>query len=278
MKKGVDCKGNCWEECSVGRKKDLTGYKFTKLTVLFPVCVKGRSAKHYYWLCVCDCGNEIACRTDCLNNQHIQSCGCMIVEGVYKKSQMIIDEMIGQRFGKLRVMEFAGYKKVGIDAVGRATFRCECDCGNDNFIVEGLSLRNGLTLSCGCLNRSIGELNIESILKENKILFKSEYTFLDLISKRDGYLRYDFAILDTQNNIPTRLIEFDGIQHIRPCDYFGGEEQFKITQENDMLKNQYALSHNIPLVRIPYSLRDTMILEDLMGDSYLITQDCIVGF
>lgn len=39
--------------------------------------------------------------------------------------------------------------------------------------------------------------------------------------------------------------------------------------KNDTLKNQYALSHNIPLVRIPYSKRDSMTLDDILGDSYL---------
>ena len=41
-------------------------------------------------------------------------------------------------------------------------------------------------------------------------------------------------------------------------------------QKNDDLKNQYALSHNIPLVRIPYNKRDSMNLDDLLGSKYLI--------
>ena len=269
MRKGIDCKGNKWKERPLGKMEDLTGCRFTKLIVLFPIDIEGRSQRKRYWLCMCDCGNEIICRKDCLHSQKIQSCGCMIIEGVYKKSQAIIDEMIGERFGKLIVREFVGYKKIGSNGVGRAMLKCECDCGNKNFIVASNSLRGGFTLSCGCLTRSVGEENIEQILKDNKKYFKSEYVFLDLRSDRDGYLRYDFAILDADNN-PIRLIEFDGEQHLEPCEYFGGEDKFKITQENDALKNQYALSHNIPLVRIPYYLRDIMTLEDLMGDEYLI--------
>ena len=275
MRKGIDCKGNSWEERPLGKMTDLTGCRFTKLIVLFPVYVHGCSSKHYYWLCLCDCGNYIACRMDCLKNQHIQSCGCMIIEGVYKKSKLIIDDMIGQRFGKLKVAEFVGYKQVGVNSVGRAMFRCECDCGNNDFIVSGNSLRCGLTLSCGCLTRSVGEENIEYILRYNNIYFKAEYVFLDLKSIRDGYLRYDFAILD-KSSTPIRLIEFDGEQHIRPSEHFGGENRFKIQQENDVLKNQYALSHNIPLVRIPYSKRDYINLDDILGDKYLIKSSLIV--
>ena len=70
-----------------------------------------------------------------------------------------------------------------------------------------------------------------------------------------------------------RIIEFDGTQHNRPNDFFGGEEKFLKQQENDKIKNQYALSHNIPLVRIPYSKRNTMTIEDLLGDKYLIKGD-----
>lgn len=247
--------------------KNLENFRFTKLVVLFPVNVKGKSKRHSYWLCRCDCGNEIVCRIDCLQNRHIQSCGCMTVEGVYKKSRMLADNMIGKRFGKLVVVEFVGYK-TGSNGVGKGMYRCTCDCGNNDFVVMGNSLNCGLTLSCGCLTRSVGEENIENILKENHIRFKPEYVFLDLKSDRDGYLRYDFAILDL-NNSPTRLIEFDGEQHFRPIDIFGGEEKFRIQQENDILKNEYALSHNIPLVRIPYFERDSLILDDLLGDKYL---------
>lgn len=268
MRNGIDCKGNKWEERPLGKMENLTGYKFTKLTVLFPVYVKCHSKKHPYWLCLCDCGNYIVCRVDCIKNQHIQSCGCMTIEGVYKKSQYIINDMIGKRFGKLVVTEFAGYK-MNANGINKAMFRCQCDCGNDDFIVSGNSLRCGLTLSCGCLTRSIGEENIEHILRNNSINFQPEYVFSDLRSDRDGYLRYDFAILDS-NNFPIRLIEFDGEQHFKPIDIFGGEEKFKIQQENDILKNQYALYHNIPLVRIPYFLRNNITIQDLLEDKYLI--------
>jgi hypothetical protein len=276
MRNGIDCKGNIWEERMLSKKmKDLAGKKFTKLIALFPIYVQDRLPRKNYWLCKCDCGNYIACRADCLQNQHIQSCGCMTIEGIYKKSEKIINEMIGCRFGKLVVKEFAGYKMKS-DGVNKAMFKCKCDCGNDDVIVSGNALRCGLTLSCGCLHRSFGEMNIENILKENKIDFKPEYVFLDLRSDRDGYLRYDFAILDS-NNFPVRLIEYDGEQHFKPVDIFGGEENFKIRQENDSLKNQYALSHNIPLVRIPYYKRDSINIDDLSGDKYLVTENLIIA-
>ena len=83
-------------------------------------------------------------------------------------------------------------------------------------------------------------------------------------------MRYDFALLDKDNN-PIRLIEFDGIQHQQPEPFFGGEEKFQKVQANDNLKNKYALSHNIPLVRIPYNEKNKITLSLLLSDKYLIT-------
>ena len=70
-----------------------------------------------------------------------------------------------------------------------------------------------------------------------------------------------------------RLIEYDGAQHIKPVSIFGGQEYFNQLQHHDSLKNQYALSHNIPLVRIPYNIKNTLNLDDLLGEEYLIKGD-----
>ena len=48
------------------------------------------------------------------------------------------------------------------------------------------------------------------------------------------------------------------------------KETLKKRQGRDKLKNAYALSHNIPLVRIPYQERDNITLEMIMGDQYLV--------
>jgi hypothetical protein len=56
-------------------KLDLTGHKFHRLTVLREA---PRSAKNKTkWLCVCECGNEIAVHTMHLRAGHTKSCGCI---------------------------------------------------------------------------------------------------------------------------------------------------------------------------------------------------------
>ena len=83
-------------------------------------------------------------------------------------------------------------------------------------------------------------------------------------------MRYDFILL--QNDVPYRLIEFDGEQHFHPIDrgFMAGQERFNKQKESDNIKNEYARAHNIPLVRIPYKERDNITLEMLMSDKYLI--------
>ena len=57
-----------------------------------------------------------------------------------------MDDMIGQRFCRLTVLNRAGSQN------HFATWRCRCDCGNE-VVVRGNNLRSGNTSSCGCLFR-----------------------------------------------------------------------------------------------------------------------------
>lgn len=50
------------------------------------------------------------------------------------------------------------------------------------------------------------------------------------------------------------LIEYQGEQHFKPIEHFGGEEQFKVQQEHDNLKREYAYNNGIHLIEIPYTI------------------------
>ena len=58
--------------------QDLTNKKYGRLTVVKFV----RKDKWYnsYWLCKCDCGNEVITPASSLRNGHSKSCGCYIRE------------------------------------------------------------------------------------------------------------------------------------------------------------------------------------------------------
>lgn len=323
MRKGVDCRGNQWEERQLfGKMIDITGKHFERLTVLFPV----NSNNKKKWLCQCSCGNEVVVGYNNLTMNNTKSCGCLQKDIASKNWEEYRNNKnyIGQQFGRLTVIEFVNVEKneaiyrfrctcgniietslhsvkegntkscgclkkdyinsyktdiigkkfghllvqsyVGINAYGNSDFKCLCDCG-ETVIVSRNSLLTKHTQSCGCL-RSIGENNIKAILDRADLRFKQQYVFTDLVSDAGGWLPYDFAILDCCGKV-IRLIEFDGNQHTKPYEFFGGVEKFLKVQKNDELKNQYALSRNIPLVRIPYSKRDSLVLSDLLGSEFL---------
>lgn len=219
-----------------------------------------------YYKCICKCGNYKTVRGAILSHGDVMSCGCLKKE--QEKINLIpntIIDLTGKKFGKLTVTNQydtnRGTKK-------EAWWLCNCDCGKQKWIRQ-TSLTKEMTISCGCLKQSKGEYCIEQLLLENNIpyLFDKPY-FSDLILQSNTYGRFDFIIFDNLNN-PIRLIEYDGEQHYRAVDWFGGKERFKIQQINDETKNQYAHNHNLPLVRIPYTVTN-ITMETLFSDEYLV--------
>jgi hypothetical protein len=70
-----------------------------------------------------------------------------------------LKNLVGQRFGRLVVLERAGSTKHK-----KALWRCKCDCGNET-IVCGSTMLKGETKSCGCITKEnailLGEKNIK---------------------------------------------------------------------------------------------------------------------
>ena len=235
--------------------KDITGKRFGRLVAISKT--DKTSSDHYIiWKCLCDCGNECEVDLHSLERGNTQSCGCLRKERASKACSQKRIDLLGLQFGKLTVIRDNG----SID--GHHYWQCLCDCGNE-VNVRAEYLRSGHKNSCGCLTQSVGEFNIEQILKLNNFQYIREYN--------PGIQKFfDFAILDIDNDI-VRLIEFDGIQHYEEIPFFR-KRTLSQTKESDKEKNEYALSHNIPLVRIPYWERDNITLEMLMGDQYLVKE------
>ena len=235
--------------------KDITGKRFGRLTAILKT--NKTSSDHYViWKCLCDCGNECEVDLHSLERGNTQSCGCLRKEKASEANSQRRTDLLGLRFGQLTVIKDNG----SID--GYHYWQCLCDCGNE-ISVKAEYLQSGHKKSCGCLSQSIGELNIEQILKLHKISYIKEYN--------PGIFKFfDFAVLDNNNNI-IRLIEFDGIQHYKEIPFFN-KRNLDQTKLSDKEKNEYALSHNIPLIRIPYWERDNITLEMLLGNKYLVRE------
>ena len=91
-----------------------------------------------------------------------------------------------------------------------------------------------------------GETFISKILDNFNLNYDFQKTFDNL--KDNNLLSYDFYIPD--QNI---LIEYQGVQHYQPIDYFGGETAFKKQQKHDQMKLDYAKNHGYNLIAVPYT-------------------------
>lgn len=230
------------------------GTRFGRLVVLEESYHKNNRV---YWKCKCDCGNIIHALGKSLREGNKQSCGCLHKD---RMNEVHAKDITGKRFGKLVAIE-----PIGSNKQGRILWRCQCDCGNEHITTAKLLL-NGGCQSCGCL-KSKGESKIQTILTINNINFIKEKSFQNCKSNTGTSLRFDFYV----NN--KYLIEYDGQQHFYDINYFGGEEQFKKQQQYDKIKNEYCKSHNIPLIRIPYTHYDKITMDDLRPETsqFLIT-------
>ena len=240
-----------WGITPNSKKLDLTGQVFGELMVISPAAA--RNDKYTRWICKCSCGKEVEVRTDYLTSKHTTSCGHIKKQFIQQK------DLVGQRFGKLVVIE---------NLFDKGTKKCKCDCGNI-IEVQTYNLINGNTQSCGCL-KSKGELKINTLLTEMKISFKTQYSFDDCRFPDTQRLAYfDYAIFHNEQLIC--LIEFDGTQH-----YIGWsqkQESLEIIQKRDNFKNEYCQKHNIPLVRIPYWELDNINKKQLLNKIQEVTQN-----
>jgi very-short-patch-repair endonuclease len=98
---------------------------------------------------------------------------------------------------------------------------------------------------CPICKESKGELLVSNILTELNIKFDRQKSFTNL--KYKYLLYFDFYLPDY--NI---CIEYDGEQHFRSIEYWGGDKQFEIIKLRDNLKSEYCKDNNINLLRLKY--------------------------
>lgn len=240
---------------------DMIGRKFGYLTVIeragTHITVGGQ--KKVLWHCKCDCGNETDVTSQGLKSGHTKSCGCIPTK---PKGSGLID-LVEKRFGKLTVIkrdEDYTYETNG-KIINTPRWKCICDCGNV-VVVQGGNLRNGLTTNCGCDRvNSKGEELVAEFLIKNNIKYIREYSFDDLRNKSGNLLRFDFAILNDDENI-VMLIEYQGEQHYKDCGDYGLYQR----KYSDPMKRKYCQSHNIPLYEIKYDDGLEDIFNNLLNE------------
>lgn len=109
------------------------------------------------------------------------------------------------------------------------------------------------------------EDKFERIFISAGVKYIREKTFPDL---KNGTLRYDFYL-------PTLgiLVEVDSMLHFKPIPKFHKTKtDFTHAQQNDRLKNSFALSHKIKLYRIPeWEFSNIKTITDILQPKFLVT-------
>lgn len=161
---------------------DLTGQKFDYLVVIerdFEIQKLHPNERQAWWKCKCEaCGKEKSLRASVIKKA--KSCGCIpkrtssniqltqehkekISEGIKnsiaykeamkKQGEQKRENLIGQRFSRLVVLEYAEEdKQVYYNGRHKVTWKCQCDCGNIHYATTE-NLKRGDTPSCGCITK-----------------------------------------------------------------------------------------------------------------------------
>ena len=99
---------------------------------------------------------------------------------------------------------------------------------------------------CPTCHSSKGESSICRFLEKNQIRYVRQKTFIGCKDKRP--LRFDFYL--PEHNV---AIEYQGIQHYKPLQNYGGLDSFKERQTRDEIKRQYCYENDIALLEITYN-------------------------
>lgn len=150
----------------MGKKIDLTGKQFDRLTVIKDSGKRDNNGS-IMWECRCDCGNTVFVSGTSLTHGFTKSCGCLQKDIVSEYSRSRLNDLSGQRFGRLTVLRMTD------NIIGKKKrYVCKCDCGKETTVSAG-NLKSGKVKSCGCL-----------VIDKNSIQKKvNEYEIVD------GYVR-----------------------------------------------------------------------------------------
>lgn len=112
-------------------------------------------------------------------------------------------------------------------------------------------------IHCPCCNGSTGEQYISNYFNIHNINFIPQYKFEDC--KNINPLPFDFYLPDFNT-----CIEFQGLQHYKPIEYFGGINAYKKLKIRDEIKKKYCLENNINFIEISY--KDIKNIDSILNN------------
>ncbi len=172
-------------------------------------------------------------------NKHLNGSGCPKCVGKFKTTNDYINEVKKVHNNKY------DYSLVNyINSISK--IKIICPVHGEFEQKSNIHLRGN---GCSKCSLSKGEIKIEEYLRLNNFIFFVQKRFKNCKNKNS--LPFDFYLPD--HNI---CIEYDGEQHYKSINYFGGDNSFNNTKLNDAIKTKYCLDNNIKLIRIPYTEKD----------------------
>lgn len=100
---------------------------------------------------------------------------------------------------------------------------------------------------CPKCKSSHGEWKVRKYLEAHNFIFQEQYSIHTNVNQ---WLKLDFYLEHNNHKI---AIEYNGIQHYQPVEYFNGIIGFNAQQERDKIKKEYCDQNNIELIIIPYN-------------------------
>lgn len=185
---------------------------------------------------------------------HLQGNGCPLCNGGVKlNTQQFINkakEIHGELYDYSKVNYVDHKTKVKIICKKHGEFLCR---PNDH-----LSKKSG----CPICSKSHGEQIVEQFLNKLNVSFQTQYPIdIDSDIRANGKTYIDFYL--PKYNL---FIEYNGVQHYKPVQHFGGILKFNQQQLRDNYVKSYCESKNIRLLEISYKLSEIEIFNVLKSN------------
>lgn len=176
---------------------------------------------------------------------HINGCGCPICGNESAKEKLTFNKEVFLQ--KVRAIHGDRYDYSLVDYVDYCT-KVKIICPKHG-IFEQTPSNHWKGRGCPHCKKSAGENKIRAFLKNQKVDFLEQFRFTnENIFCENKYIFVDFYL--PQNNV---VIEFNGMQHYKPIETWGGEKAFEKQQIRDDAVATYCHKHKIKLIVIAYN-------------------------
>ena len=182
-------------------------------------------------------------------NTHLHGCGCEQCgkDKISIEFRPTLDEFIE----KSNKIHFNRYDYSLVSIPERSSDKVKIICPVHGVYEQTMFLHMRGSGCPKCTKISKGEEKINDFLNRNNFLYNRQYYIKNenlFCSNKKMFI--DFCVFKDDKMI---FIEYNGHQHYKSVDYFGGEERYEQQIERDYAVQLYCKEHKIKLITIPYS-------------------------